>query len=847
MKIVLQNISKSYSSSNQRDALNGVSLVFDGVGLTFVVGKSGSGKTTLMNIVGGLDTPTSGELYYGEDDTAGYKERTWDYYRNLKTGIVFQEYNLHEDLTVEENLLLALDVRAGLTTEEKQRRIEECLQECGVLELKSRRVTMLSGGEKQRVAIARALVKRPFVILADEPTGNLDVRNGQMIFEELERISKQCMVIVVSHDIDAARIYADRIIELSDGQVIRDEANQQKNARWVFSVKNEQGEVLWHSDSLEDPVSKLTACCDAFGKVGELYAVREEKMATLPEDKVVPEEEEGRPKGLSVGKTIRLAKAHLKKRKVRLCISIVILALATFLFTSFCSLLNNDYEASLVQYYTDNPEPIVMLEMSEDYVGERSNAGQGSYVRERLTELVGEKSIFPYKAMNQVSQEPTNEVQTTPVDGSESEKERAPIATIGTFLLEDGVVPNVDYTGKMPEACGELAVTDYVLEQLGMDEESIGAELYWNNEKCTITAIVHTDYREMGQYAGAGDANWEYYMNYRYSVAYLSEQTVDMLRSNAKEEYKSLLIHSGNILLSNMSQVYATSSSTYCTVEAVTEDQLLYGTLPDGDGEILLTEYLASNKGIIAEGKEFQPTTIKIRDLYEGQSQEWLLACTNMRDFLGESVTVTGIVDEDADFYVSQNVYEKLVDLYYNYFYYQKLGVEMSRDMEDKVSGLYASAFILATPDCQHVYEIHESMRRLSIYGTVITAALLIIMVGTIVSSVYYSEKDNRRKIGVLRALGVERRNVAGIFTVETVVLSLGAILLATGGTLWFYQFVHTHLEKKMVWRHYVNVLNPNYGVLALVTGGVLLACLAIAIVPIILVTRKKPVEIIRG
>lgn len=200
-------------------ALDGVTLNFPETGMVFVLGKSGSGKSTLLNLCGGLDKPTAGELILNGKSSKDFKGKDFDSYRNTFVGFVFQEYNIPEEYTVEENVALALELQGKKRNREA---IESILDEVGLAELADRKASTLSGGQKQRVAIARALVKQPQIILADEPTGALDSETGAQIFDLLKELSAGRLVLVVSHDRDFAERYADRIIELKDGKVDSD-------------------------------------------------------------------------------------------------------------------------------------------------------------------------------------------------------------------------------------------------------------------------------------------------------------------------------------------------------------------------------------------------------------------------------------------------------------------------------------------------------------------------------------------------------------------------------------------------------------------------------------------------
>jgi len=216
----IKNVTKKYETKGVCvTALNNVSVTFPEKGMVFLVGKSGSGKSTLLNISGGLDSPDEGEIILKGKSLKSFTEADFDSYRNTYIGFIFQEFNVLSEYTVEENVLLALELQGKPSDKAKA---EELLKKVDLEGYGKRKPNTLSGGQKQRVAIARALVKNPEIIMGDEPTGALDSATGKQVFDTLKKLSEEKLVIIVSHDRDSAEKYADRIIELKDGQIISD-------------------------------------------------------------------------------------------------------------------------------------------------------------------------------------------------------------------------------------------------------------------------------------------------------------------------------------------------------------------------------------------------------------------------------------------------------------------------------------------------------------------------------------------------------------------------------------------------------------------------------------------------
>ena len=218
----LKNITKEYVSGDTKvEALKGINIEFRKSEFVSILGQSGCGKTTLLNIIGGLDRYTSGDLIINGKSTKDFKDKDWDEYRNYSIGFVFQSYNLIPHQTVLENVELALTI-SGVSRKERKQRAIKALEDVGLKEQIHKKPNQLSGGQMQRVAIARALVNDPDIILADEPTGALDTKTSVQIMEILKEISKDKLIVMVTHNPDLAKKYSSRIVKILDGVITDD-------------------------------------------------------------------------------------------------------------------------------------------------------------------------------------------------------------------------------------------------------------------------------------------------------------------------------------------------------------------------------------------------------------------------------------------------------------------------------------------------------------------------------------------------------------------------------------------------------------------------------------------------
>ncbi|MFA5179647.1 MAG: ABC transporter ATP-binding protein/permease [Candidatus Izemoplasmatales bacterium] len=225
--IKISHLQKRFNKGKQNEihVINNTSIEFPEKGLVALTGPSGCGKTTLLNVIGGLDKFESGTIDFDGIIINSYHPEQWDRIRNASIGYIFQNYNLIEDKTVYDNIEIGLNMAGLYQHSAVEERINYVLKSVGMYNYRRRNTLALSGGQQQRVAIARAIAKNPKVVLADEPTGNLDANNTFEIMSIIKKISQTCLVILVSHERELVEFYADRVIEIRDGQIISDHEN----------------------------------------------------------------------------------------------------------------------------------------------------------------------------------------------------------------------------------------------------------------------------------------------------------------------------------------------------------------------------------------------------------------------------------------------------------------------------------------------------------------------------------------------------------------------------------------------------------------------------------------------
>lgn len=292
----LENVNKYFfrHKKNEIHVINDTSLTLDDTGLVALLGPSGCGKTTLLNAIGGLDKVNKGKIYINGKKLPRRGNLKRDKIRVLNIGYIFQDYNLIENMSVFDNIALSLKMIGIKNRQEIKRRVEYVLEKVGMYRYRNKPAGMLSGGEKQRVGIARAIVKNPAIIIADEPTGNLDSKNTIEIMNIIKSISKDRLVILVTHESSLAAFYASRIINIEDGKLISDNINEHEdeldyridNKIYLLDfanhkkVSNDVANIDLYSDSNE-PINLKIAI-----KKGNVYveAITKEKVEVIDED-----------------------------------------------------------------------------------------------------------------------------------------------------------------------------------------------------------------------------------------------------------------------------------------------------------------------------------------------------------------------------------------------------------------------------------------------------------------------------------------------------------------------------------------------------------------------------------
>ncbi len=367
--IELINVSKKYvTKAGDTQALNNVNLKFDDKGLVFIVGKSGCGKTTLLNMVGGLDSLDGGDIIIDGKKFSEFTSGDYDSYRNTLVGFIFQEYNLLSDYNIGKNIDIANELQGKKAKEED---IEQLLSTVEIGGYEKRKPYQLSGGQKQRASIARALIKNPKIVLADEPTGALDSVTGAQVMQLLKDLSKDKLIVVVSHEIEFAEKYADRIIRLVDGQVFEDITQKDVEIKDVIHEFEDELVVKAGSDLSDDDTKKLVKAIKENKKINiteKICVKKKEKTKEIEEKSSNKESVKFIHSKMKFKSVAGLGLRSLVSKPIRLVFTVLLSMIAFAVFGVFDAVGSfNDDRALVNLLNSDNYKTVAIYAKYNNY------------------------------------------------------------------------------------------------------------------------------------------------------------------------------------------------------------------------------------------------------------------------------------------------------------------------------------------------------------------------------------------------------------------------------------------------------------------------------------------------
>lgn len=816
MFIELKNIQKTYSSKSGVTfrALSNVTTGFDSKGLNFLVGASGSGKSTLLNVIGGLDDFDSGDLIIAGRNFKDLKPAEVDSLRNTLMGFVFQEFNLIDTLSVFDNVRLALDMQSANNHDA----VMKALDEMGIADKAHNKTKDLSGGQRQRVAIARALVKDPKIILADEPTGALDSTTSEEVMNILKKLSETRLVIVVTHDMDAAMSFGDRIIEMKDGRVYRDvrkrlpgEVVEQSDSE-LFSetlLCVPEGKTVTEKDvetlntiigdsarktfvSVETDPRKVKAMYPYLREAVDAGAKKEQaegETTALDEGSFVPfkpkdepsEEVEFKKSRLPFFRTVRLALNNLNHKKFKLILTIIIAFVAFSLFGIAEAFSTYDMNVAVAE--TVEKEHISVLSMESSMESsDRISTNDVAAFKERAPFA----ETFVNYSMNldcyKISDGALSSVYTFSgfVEGEDISKLAVPVYAGSSSCPDfDSVIISRHAAHKL-RTSGALAISSEV--------DAVGVVVRIGSRNYRISGIYDCDY--MAPDADIEEAFKRIYVkpgfmeNYAARLTNLDgSYTLDVRKTSGSSEKDQWSGDSGR----SVSIVLSSEFSGYDKVVPVTTGKI------ESDYDIILSRNAISELGLLnndgSYGDEKERITAALRELNDSAERRLVLRSGGLAVWVNNEFTVTGYYDPNlnnsGDYDSSSTIIinQKLKDAIFSaQAYPNEMFVSFdptasnSLDVVNAASDCGFNITESFIEDYDMVVSLMDTLKTVFFVIAAIFCLLVILLLNSFISS---SIKITRKQIGILRAMGAKKSDTFKIYAVEGFLVSFISLALA--------------------------------------------------------------------
>lgn len=851
--IIVKNLTKVYKSKKAKIcvALNNVSFSLPSKGLVFVVGKSGSGKSTMLNLLGGLDSLTSGEINVFGNQLNEYSESELYSFRSNIVGFVFQDFHLLDDLTVADNVRLSLKLMA----EDDDERVEKALESVELLEYKDRYPRELSGGQQQRVAIARALVKNPDVIFADEPTGNLDSNTTEQIIKLIKEISKEKLVVVVSHNLFDAYEYADRIIELSEGRIINDLVINEKYENAV-EVKDNKVIIPMLKRFKQDELDSLLSIC----KRDEILKIEQSnnkfKQKEQKEEPLQAKVPQKKTKGLSFFNSVKFSAMFGKRRIIGFLLSAIFASILICVLSLAQSIANFDAKSMAVNSMTEGSVYAVRKDLDtlsgqvharvitdEDFAKIKQASPDAKLYKLYMSGLYINGYTIGYQKVPTITQSGLHIVETSGTLETNEEYAKK--------LLR---LDNLDiYRGSVEQNTGGIYITDFVADSfifygkaenydeiLGQQFE--GSNDYWPDGY--VNGIINTSYKE--KYKGVIDQ-----INSMTKESPLTEEIISFLDyvnqalaisyyfGDNYKEISSANIYEGNYVYTRnffVNGVDASSTISYISCGSYFDCVL-------GDNEVFM-DVEAYNKIF---GTEY---TYGNCDTFVPHAISFLSSDFNNEVVYSKQMTVAGIGKcKGGNMLLADNVfYEYKEKMFHCYGVYAD-GEDVSGFINYTMDNGYSNISLKMSA----IQTMSQAVETFNKFFEFIAMILVCACVFIITSFGVKNIKSKMYEVGVMKALGCKLSSFFVIFGLHTLLIAFTTIVVFVVGYVAFANVAnHILLESLKAITPTKIMLDLQFikfdWQLALINSAVVVFISIVStIIPIILLRRIKPVTIIKA
>ncbi|MBQ7408674.1 MAG: ATP-binding cassette domain-containing protein [Clostridia bacterium] len=863
------NLSKVYNKGkkNACQALKNINFTLPDSGLVYILGKSGSGKSTLLNMIGGLDEITGGDIIVNGNKFSKFNSADYDNYRNSITGFIFQDFHLIEDLTVFDNIALALDLKH----EYNEEAVLSVIKEVGLAGFENRYPNQLSGGQKQRVAIARALVKKPEIILADEPTGNLDSRTTDQIIKLLKYISKSRLVLIVSHNLVDAHTHADRILELKDGRILQDITRKGDAARDVEIIGGILKIPLYKRINRKE-LNKINEYLES-GEIKKLEQSSNDFEHTF-DVPISTKKTKLRPSSFPLDKMLKLTGAFLKNSVVRSACSaimaaliIVILALAQLIVTFKPSdvisheMANMEQDVLILQKnrYYDNDNTInsnYIMPITDYDLREFNNSGYEGNIYKLYNYSLPLSSFnttyekqFSYKTQ-------LKQFFTTESFGVLVTDEQFLIKKFGIDGKLDVLAGNIE-----DETPDGIIITDYLADSIlfarktaKLDYNSVLGEFTRPNSTVRhgyVSAVINTGYKE--KYSSLLDA-------FRSSSASIDELLKTDECQNAFEEITQYLAITYS-LNPNFEEVMYKDVAYACGAVFGSSDITSSVTAQFIWESKNITKELKGNQ-VMMNLNQFNTMfgTAYTKDNYKDftpqkiQMESCRLADTERKNPVHklqlEVVALTTANPGSNAFYCSKELFDKLHKTsYFAYsLYFDNLDYVHELTVASENLGYVPTSIII-----QSVLTMSKAVSIFSDFFMLISTVLYVGCGFILISFGLKCVKNKQREIGIIRAIGGKNSALMFIFSLQIILVGLLTCLLSWVGLMGFLGVANdvlvaalTKLASSRIMLD-VQLLYFNPSLMLFNSACIMGLTLISVLVPFVILQNTKPINIIKA
>lgn len=807
--ITLENITKKYYNKEETiTALNNINIKIDSDGLVFLLGESGSGKTSLLNILGLLDAPDSGTITINNKII---QLEEYDYYRNIIIGIIFQDFNLIHEWNVYENIEIALEQQfwEGKSSLSVKKQILNILEYVGLKGYEKRKVKELSGGQMQRIAIARALVKNPSIILADEPTGNLDDKNSNTIFQLLKKISKDHIVIVVSHNEKAAKQWGDRILRLKSGNITDDTSLSSNTYSLKYTDEKEGKWTNLQNLSLENVIDKITTALIT-EKRKEQFSFTIQKNNMSKKEKILPQNPSQFSKtqsGIKLKKILKLVVGFMSKRKIRFLITSLLLTITFFIFQLFSTALFAKIGRPLSECIDASTQNYFSVYEKYSYLSD--------WYDEVDTSVGNTKKIKTFIQKNKVDYDKVIKGLTLR-DTSENEIE------INLHIRKNNLKKN------------EICITDYCASSL--DENlTKGSTIQLLGIDFTIKDIISTDYQKHK------DNYTDYDMNYSYMMCEVNSSFENYIRKTA-----TLLDLPSSDFSQTVDEDYVSSQLEYGNATNLNSKNVVSGRLPANQNEIVVSIQYALDNSIITKDQKFKTKNINFLDLHDKHFKGTYNSVLNLYDVL-KNIRIVGIVDDTPtdtiSVWLEEMQFKKLREQYVSSIVnWYLLKNKQNASFYQKI---FDNGLSIDNPEAETIesfYRTRDTYKNVLILALFISAFFSVLLC---VSFISYSIIDNKKRIGILRAIGTTKQDIVKLFSIETLLTVFISLLLQELLSFVFISKLNTFL--KTTYNLKTPLLCIQWSTILFVVIFVIASTCITNFLPINKLYKKKTIELLKN